>query len=184
MFSLVVSQPSCSYRCQSACLSIVVCDAGDTDYRGEEGIFLWIHQHLSRHQKHTAVIMQVSLQQKLCRCQLWGRCNAISAAWAVTLLPVLPPSPFLIFFFFFFLAAAREMVCIGDGIKWNKILLRRSSCQTKDFCWARRLGLGRVIACLKDSRSDDVSQITGSNPPCMGEEMLLEDFVSAVTVLL
>lgn len=40
VFVLIVSQPSCSYRYQSACLSVVVCNAGDKDYRGEEGIFV------------------------------------------------------------------------------------------------------------------------------------------------
>lgn len=111
---LLVSQPSRSCRFQSACLClfIVICNAGDRDSRGEEWIFMWIHQHLSRHQKHTAVIMQVSLQQKLCWCQSWGRCYAISAAWTVN---YSHGSPSLLLTFF----SSRERNGVYSW--WNKI---------------------------------------------------------------
>lgn len=175
---LVVSQPSYSYSFQHACLSvfIAVYAAGNAACGGEEGIFLWIPQHLSRHQKHTAVLMQVSLQQRLGGCQSWGPCYAISPACYSSRLR--PPLPLLIY-----VGAAREMECTVKGIKWKKILLRCSSCRTSDLCWTSHFGLGRVSVCWEDKGSDCVSQISGSNPHCAGKRWCCQT-VSVVTVLL
>jgi len=91
---LVVSQPSCSYRYQSACLSVLVCNAGDTGCRGEEGIFLRVPRHLS-HQKHTAVVMQVSLQQNSVGARQEDSGTLLQQRGLLTLHTVLPVFIFL-----------------------------------------------------------------------------------------
>lgn len=128
----------------------------------EERILMWIHQHLSCIQKHTAVIMQVSLQQKLMVLVMrmvlchFSSMAGYSSYHSLSLLLLIV-----------FSSSKRNGVY---GVKWKTTLLRCSTCWTSDFCWTRHLGLGRVIACQKDSECDYISKITGSNPCCMGKE--------------